>query len=54
LRNVFQNITIVKKGYENIGSRIDDMTKIIDQLNIKIMDFNIFDAMKQKNTEGGN
>lgn len=41
---------IVKKRYDAILIKLDDFTKLVDQINLKVMDFNIFDAIKHKDT----
>jgi hypothetical protein len=47
-------LNIVKKKFDHLNSKYEELSELTNQINIKIMDFNIFDAIKNKKaSEGG-
>lgn len=44
---------LVKKRLRNLENKYDELAKQIEEINVKIMDFNIFDAIKNKPSDGG-
>ena len=46
-------LILVKKRLDGLTLKFDELSKLVDEINIKISDFNIFDALKNKTSSGG-
>lgn len=50
---MYYELNLVKKKYDLLNSKYEELSEMINQINIKMMDFNIFDAIKNKKTSEG-